>query len=572
MGRENTLQRAECENPTDVPNRAASPAASSLVAFICLVAGLAALAVPVALVRVPPLLDYPNHFARIWLLSGGIDKPPLSAMYVVDWAAAWTNIGIDLIAATVGRGVGADALGPLLIATALALPPLGAALLNRAVFGGWHWWQAGFAVFAWSGTLVMGFLSFQIGLGLALMAAAGDAAIERRVGPVGTFIARAVLCGGLLVFHVFAAAFYAALLAGLAFGRERAPVAPAVWRSVRVAVPALALPLGIFLLLVPSIPGGHAPEGVYDGRPAYALANKLGTVFTAIATYDLSADCVFAVAVVVTVWLVASRRGGQAHWGLLVAACGLLALAVATPSPLGGTLFVDWRFPIMALFAAAAALRPEARTTAAATVGASVLLLVGLARTGWIGDIWVQRRADATAMERALALVPAGSAVLPLVNRSPGDIATPPGRHFAVGRIPLHLQYPALAVPWREAFVPMLFAARGKQPLRVMPPWDAMAVLEGHAAPADLLDGFVPTPQCRYVVGYLAEWRERFDYILLLNADSAHFKGVVPSLQRMEPISDQGFARLYRVPRGEAGDPGGRAPESAGSGEAKRLC
>jgi len=58
------------------------------IAFACLCLGLSALALPVLSVRVPPLLDYPNHFARIWLLSGGIDRPPLSAMYALDWTGA----------------------------------------------------------------------------------------------------------------------------------------------------------------------------------------------------------------------------------------------------------------------------------------------------------------------------------------------------------------------------------------------------------------------------------------------------------------------------------------------------
>lgn len=114
----------------------------------CFVLAFAALAVPVALVRMPPLLDYPNHFARIWLLAGGMDDPPLSSIYVTDWSGASTNIGVDLLAATVGRLIGGETLAELLLASALILPPLGAALLNRAVFGGWHWWQVGFALLA----------------------------------------------------------------------------------------------------------------------------------------------------------------------------------------------------------------------------------------------------------------------------------------------------------------------------------------------------------------------------------------------------------------------------------------
>ena len=40
---------------------------------------LAGLALPIMAVPMPLLLDYPNHVARIWLLSGGLDRGPMAA-------------------------------------------------------------------------------------------------------------------------------------------------------------------------------------------------------------------------------------------------------------------------------------------------------------------------------------------------------------------------------------------------------------------------------------------------------------------------------------------------------------
>jgi len=122
------------------------------------------------------------------------------------------------------------------------LPPLGAVLLNRAVFGGWHWWQAGFALLAWNSTLLAGFLNFQIGLGLALLAAAADPAL-RRAGPLGAVPLRMALGTVLLVFHPFAAGLYGVLLAGLAFGAEAGPHGERMpfGRRIRQAAAAAAL-------------------------------------------------------------------------------------------------------------------------------------------------------------------------------------------------------------------------------------------------------------------------------------------------------------------------------------------
>ncbi|HWE16449.1 MAG TPA: hypothetical protein VG758_04605, partial [Hyphomicrobiaceae bacterium] len=63
-----------------------------------LAAAFAGLAVPVLLAEIPPLLDYPNHLVRLWLIAGGAEIEPLSRMYAVSWTSAHTNVGIDYLA------------------------------------------------------------------------------------------------------------------------------------------------------------------------------------------------------------------------------------------------------------------------------------------------------------------------------------------------------------------------------------------------------------------------------------------------------------------------------------------
>jgi hypothetical protein len=111
---------------------------------------LLALVIVPFLVRVPPLLDYPNHLARLWLIAGGASVPPLAAIYAIEWKGAWTNIAIEVLARALGSTLGIGVLGPLLVALALALPPLGAIALNRALFGGAHWWHIACPLLAWS--------------------------------------------------------------------------------------------------------------------------------------------------------------------------------------------------------------------------------------------------------------------------------------------------------------------------------------------------------------------------------------------------------------------------------------
>ena len=526
----------------------------SRVPMLCVFIALSTLALPVVQVQVPPLLDYPNHFARLWLLAGGILQPPFPAIYAVDWSAASTNIGVDLLAATLGRSIGIGTLGPWLVAAALILPPLGAVLLNRSIFGGWHWWQAGFAILAWNSTLLAGFLSFQIGLGLALLAGAANPGISRRAGPAGAVIVRVALCAGLLIFHVFAAAFYAVILAGLAFGPDRSPLsngrafARAAVRSATAGGLALGLALAVFVLVAPVIPGGHAPAGAYSLLAGYTWMNKANTLASAVLTYDAWLDTAFVFVFWAMARLVAAGRLLRVHTGLVIVSLGLLALALAMPSTLGGTAFVDWRLPVMAAFTLIAALRPNMRSPRGAMAAAVTWLLLALMRTAWIGSIWQDRQEDVRSVERALAFVPEGASLLP-VQSQPADTAKPPpGRYLSAG-LPTFWHYASLAVPWRHAFVPTLFTARGKQPLIVLPPWDSIAVAEGVPTPIGYLEAFDPSTIIRYNIGYAADWRNRFDYALIVNADLPQADGQRPLPQGLELVTDEGFARLYRVRR-----------------------
>ena len=515
-----------------------------------LVVCFTALAIPALVVRIPPLLDYPNHLVRIWLLAGGINQSPLPQFYTIDWSLASTNIGIDLAAALLGPLIGAGPVGHLLIAAAITLPVLGAILLNRALFGGLHWWHIGFTIFAWNLTLLTGLLSFQIGLGLALLAASIDPAARNDPGSKATLALRIGFCAALLIFHAFAAAFYARLVAALAFGAPTAhsprPTAARIWRATLAGVLTIAPPLAAFLLLAPVPPGGHAPPGAYDLLEGYTLQNKFGTSLSALLTYSPTFDLLLALAIIEIIVLTAWRGRVRAHAGLLIAAAGLFLLAIAIPSTLGGTSLIDWRFPIMALLAALAATRPEPARPSARALAASFLITASLARTLWIGTIWQDRQADVASVERALAAMPRGASLLPLMSIADDARLLPTGRRLSIS-VQAFWHLPTLAVPWRHAFVPTLFTARGKQPLRVLPPWDSIAVAEGLPARPIELAAPITDPRLRHLFAYADSWRTGFDYALLINADVPPDPDQPPLPDAFDLVADEGFARLYRI-------------------------
>ena len=191
-----------------------------------------------------------------------------------------------------------------------------------------------------------------------------------------------------------------------------------------------------------------------------------------------------------------------------------------------------------------------------------------MTRTAWITEIWRARQADVDAVKRAVAHVPAGAAVLPAEHTAVYGTPAPRGRYFFWATLPSYTHYPALAVLWRRAFVPTLFTAPGKQPLKVQAPWRDISALEGVPAPVDALASFDASPGAIYFFGFVAHWRERFDYVLVVNADLPHGRVMTQPLPELELVADEGFARLYRVLQTNGGPPQPSPPSAKASGEA----
>jgi hypothetical protein len=526
---------------------------------------LLSLAVPIVLVPVPALLDYPNHLARIWLLGGGIEQPPFPGIYRLDWQAV-TNIGIDLLAFPMARLLPAETVGQILLYLGAALPVLGAVALNRAVFGGFSWWQVGFGTVAWNLTILAGFMNFNIGLGLALLAAATDPWASRRGWPAA-FLLRLALASGLLLVHVFALFFYAALLCGLAFGPGFAGLLTrsGVWGRLppilRAAAPPVAV-LAALLLLAPALPGAHEdparagaeltgwPRMVQDTTNLLLRkpGRKLRTTFSLIQTYWLRLDIIAMALVAAPALFALLRRELRFHAGLVLVAAALGIIFALSPHSAAGTGWIDLRFAEMAGLTLMLAIRPELpRRWAPALAG--LMLAVGLARTGFVASVWKTREADVLSVERALRHLPEGVALLPLEHTA-RPLEAPIGRYFTDG-FPAFGHLATLATPWRHAFVPTLFTAKGKQPLSVLPPWDEISVPEGPIPNAHVLtepEGFLEG-WFDYAAPYHKLWRERFDYALLLNADVPDQYGPVRIPPELELVADEGFARLYRIKR-----------------------
>jgi hypothetical protein len=528
----------------DVPNDKTTRLAGWRPRFVavCVVISLVSLLLPHLIAQVPPVVDFPNHLARLWLIAGGIRLPPLDHYYVIDWSRTSTNMGSDLAASLIGPLVGGATFARGLLAVSLILPCVAGVALHRKLFGGLHWWQLTFAFAAWGRPGLMGLMNFQTSVGLAVLAAAVDPHL-RRLGPIGAFAGRAIVAVTIFLWHPFGAPFYAGLLAALAMGPDAGPYL--TWRSTRsriapigAAFAAAAIPVIAILLIPGSATDGPPVIGWPPFAPMKKLAMLAGGMYGDLLWADVAAGVTMAAIIAASAW----RRRLQAHFGLLMLGIGLILVALIMPSRIGTAWEVDRRLPIMALLTLLAAIRPDLGLSRVATRALACLLLaLGLIRTAAVAAVWSSAQRDISALRTVLTSLPEGASLLTLLH----DPAWAEAAHAPKGRYTRTVRnfdhYGALAVPWRHAFVPNLFAIRGQQPLTVSRPFIQISGSAGN--PATIADLYAPRAPG---VAYAARWR-CFQYMLVLNGDLPDARAPALPLADLTPVADRGFAALYRI-------------------------
>lgn len=506
-----------------------------------------AAAIPFLIVNMPPVMDVPNHLTRIWLLAGGIDSVPLSEMYEARWGQAATNIFIDLIGVGLARVIGIEAVGKVLLLAMFLGPPLAALRLHKKLFGTTGWWALAGVMIVWSTTAVTGLISYQIALAAALVLATA-------LYPLGSLsprrLAMVALSAAVLLFiHPFGAVFFLALLAGLEIGPRlpaRTARKPMVRRIAILGVICL-VPVVLLILFAPHPPSSHGTHQEFMHWQPWDVTLSPTTIglvlLSPILSYKASLDVLLVLPLFGVIAWAAYRRKLVVHAGLLLVAGVLEIVSPFLPMNIGDGGALVIRFPEMAALMALAGLRPTFSSRRDTAVLASVLALTALVRIGSIGWIWQMRDADFAELKEAASAIPSGASVLLLQQHWSETGPTPLGRlvaGFPSGRCASERHYASLIVMWRQAFIPSLFTVPGQQPLAVKPAYQGRAVYSTGIP----FIGDMNTASRREFDPYLENWPQKFDYVLLLNADL----GSTP-LPEARVIADHGFARLYQVNR-----------------------
>jgi hypothetical protein len=515
-----------------------------LVWWSALVLMLLLLLLPISLVEIPPLLDYLNHLARMNVLVYGQTDPVLSRMYAAHWSVI-PDIAIDVILPQMMRVLPIYAAGRVMLALCILLPTTGAVAYSRATFGRRSFWQIAAGLAAFNALFLMGFMNFEIGIGIALWAAAAWIAFRDRYPVVS--IAGSVFAAVFIFFcHLFGFCFYALLVGShelitmvrLARRGEASPRRVAA-RTAALA-PVLLAPVVLYLLS-PLVMTGSGTEWSSPAKKVYRLLEPFMAYVTAL-------DLFTGAAVVSFLALCFLTRRARISQAAALSVIVLLVVYAALPSTLKNVGYIDSRLPVMIgflLFAGwmPAGLRP--RLEIGAAVFFALLLLV---RMGLITDIWLRSQQDVAEVRQAIAQVEPGSRVLEVDVTSLDNPAYYDS--MPLSRTIQHFSYTywhlgALLLIERKAFWPLLFTAE-QQPVRVKDPYRAIS-MPGALVPnyLDLKEHAIPQEEFEQAP-YLKNWRDKFDYVLLLNAGGAgDLNGYMPD--RLQLLNHNDMAALFRI-------------------------
>jgi hypothetical protein len=233
--------------------------------------------------------------------------------------------------------------------------------------------------------------------------------------------------------------------------------------------------------------------------------------------------------------------------GIVIPAALFFAAYPFVPFFLMATAWVNQRLPIMAVFLLFAGTLPLFPSRVAARVVAALFAMLILARTAEIAGVWNGHNAVLADFRHVIAPVRPGDRVLVAQaerNADPAAMVNNPDSVRAMRDNDSTMHLPALLVIEHRAFWPLLFSAPTKQPVLVLPPYDAISLPEGELP---WIGGLAdPGPDALRWAPYLDGWERKFDWVLVMRpADAPDGYTLLPD--RLDPATKGEVAALYRI-------------------------
>lgn len=488
--------------------------------------------VPVFLVRVPPLADYVNHLARMYVISAQGKDAHLDAFYSIEWQLI-PNLAMDLIVPVFARVLDVYHAGQVFTAFTVLTLVTGPMAVHFALYRRLNAFPLVAFVVVYNGIFLFGMMNFLLGVGLASWGTAiwigmRDQALVRRL------VVSTLFCLVLFVCHLYAVGLY-----GLAIGAFE------IWawsgrrfrldRRLAADVAALIVPV---LPLVPLLMGSATwgLVGDYAWLPQSKMEGLELVFRTYVDTHDLALMSCLALALA---W--ALHRGiVSVHGAAFPLAVFGFAVFLAMPYTLFGSEMADQRMPValLMLLIGFVHLDPEDKWSKA-----GFLVLVTFFAVLRVGDVtlhWQKIERIYDDVRASLVDVPRGAKIL---------VAHADDPHGTQAEQDAISHSPSLATIERSSLVSTAFATKGKQIMRVRKAFQAQVDVEDGEPPSisQLIAAAFVREDDAPRDHFWDEWTIEDDYVFVLHTER---EADNPDPDTLSLVHDGRGFQLYRVKKG----------------------
>ena len=380
--------------------------------------------VPLFMTEIPPVLDYPNHLARMYVLAKGSDDPVISRMYAQQWGVI-PDLGIDLTVPWLLSFLPLHVAGRVMLAAALILPVIGTVAYSRSLFGRGSLWPLGSFLVAYNIVFLVGFINLLLSYGMALLSAALLYKYARHNIILHSVIG--AICAIVVFFtHIMGLGLLLMLIASYKFvdivqlNRN--------WKKIGQEVFAQGLGFLIIVagpLTLSTMTGLARDEGRIAWEDGFAkLKFLLGPFLNYYSILDLTT---VAIIVFIFLILIISSNIIVSRSVLIVATIFFIAYPYI-PFSIKTTGLVDVRIPVALGFLSFCLFTPRNLPNSFAIGLGLILAFLFVLRTAVVAQVWYGHNQDLADLRQTIQPIEPGSRVLVVDVLGPGADYRPGGR------------------------------------------------------------------------------------------------------------------------------------------------
>ena len=401
---------------------------------------------PILSVTVPPLIDYPNHLARMHILSAWENTPSLQANYDLNWSLQ-PNLAMDMLVPFLARFMSIYDAGRIFVAATMLMILVAPLCLRWVLYREIGVFPVLLFLFLYNHILHWGFLNYLFTAGLAILAFSGW--IATRTQPPWSRAALFSVISLILYFgHLMGLMVFGLLVLGyeLQFASRRG------WRHKDTVMDWLVNAGQFVVPGILFIQWAINNNSTHKAITAYGtLPSKMNALLSPIQFGMPGLDVITALFLGSLIIYCRGYRKATLAADLKLPLLLMAAVAVIMPTMLSDVWGTDLRLPTILAIILVAGTRFNGNTTEPLKLITSVAVVLFSVRILFVMELWHDVERNYEEFKQAVRTIPSGAAAFAIGDNSDASISLRP-YHAA-----MYWHMGTLAVIERSLFIPTLF-------------------------------------------------------------------------------------------------------------------